>query len=104
MEEITKQIGETTYVLKLFPTMLGLSIINRLQAAGAHTEEIILDVVTKGATIGSVTIDRKKFDKHFQGKYKELIELFGEILIHNKLFPDVEVEGEEGNEEDSENQ
>lgn len=102
MEDATKQIGETTYVLKLFPTMVGLNIINRLQAAGSHTEDIVLDVVTKGATIGSATIDRKKFDKHFQGKYAELVELFGEILIYNKMFPDVEVEGDEGNVEDTE--
>ena len=103
MEDTTKQIGETTYVLKLFPTMVGLNIINRLTTGGgAYTEDIILDVVTKGAVIGSASIDRKKFDKHFSGKYSELMELFVEILKFNKLFPDVE--GEEGNEQDSEGQ
>lgn len=95
----TKEIGGTTYTLKLFPTMTALNIINKLEKHG-FSPEVIFEVVSKGAGIGSVGIDQKKFDKHFMGKIKELMELFSEILKFNNLFP--EVEGEEGNESGSE--
>lgn len=103
MENEIKQIGETSYVLKLFPAMTGLSIISRIEKSGGFTEDIILEVIAKGCAIGSTSIDRKKFDKHFAGKYAEMMELFAEILKYNKLFPEAqEAEGEEGNEEGSE--
>lgn len=99
MELEIVEIGETSYSLKLFPTMAALEIINKLEKQG-FTPEVIFEVVSKGATIGSVLIDRKKFDSHFRGKLKEVMELFAAILKHNKLLP--EDEGVEGNEEGSE--
>lgn len=96
MEDVTKQIGETTYTLKLFPTMTGLSIVTRLEALGTFTPEIIFEVVTKGAGIGSTVITEKKFNEHFRGRYGELMELFAEVLKHNKMFPE-----DEGNAKDS---
>ena len=48
MENEIKQIGETSYVLKLFPAMTGLSIISRIEKSGGFTEDIILEVITKG--------------------------------------------------------
>lgn len=99
MEDVTKDIGGTQYVLRLFPTMTGLTIVNRLEREG-FSPEVVFEVVSKGASIGSIAIDRKKFDTHFRGKYAELMELFGEILLHNKMFP--EAKAEEGNELDSE--
>ena len=96
MENTVKKIGDTEYVLKLFPTMTGLGIVNKLERQG-FAPEVVLEVVTKGAAIGSVAIDEKKFNKHFQGKYAELMELFAEILKCNKMFPE-----DEGNAKDSE--
>lgn len=94
-----KEVGGTSYVMKMIPTMTALGIVNKLEKQG-FTPEVIFEVVSKGATIGSATIDIKKFDKHFAGKIKELMELFAEILKHNNLFPDAE--GEAGNEDGSE--
>lgn len=96
MEEMIKEIGETSYSLKLFPTMTGLGIVQKLEREG-FSPEVVFEVVSKGASIGSLLIDRKKFDNHFRGKYGELMELFGEILKYNKIMPEVE----EGNEQDS---
>lgn len=98
-ELVIKEIGGTSYVMKMIPTMTALGIVSKLEKHG-FTPEVIFEVVSKGAAIGSASIDAKKFDKHFAGKIKELMELFAEILKHNNLFP--EVEGEEGNEEGSE--
>lgn len=99
MDEGMKTIGETGYALKLFPTFTALEIISKLEKFG-FSPEVIFEVVSKGAAIGSVSIDRKKFDKHFQRKLPELMELFAEVLKYNNLFP--EKEGDEGNEEGSE--
>lgn len=98
MEAVTKEIGGTTYVLKMFPTMTGLRLVQTLQREGM-VPEVIREVVTKGAGIGSAGIDDKKFDIHFRGKYPELMELFAEILKYNELFPEDDEGKEEGSEE-----
>lgn len=96
MEDKIIEIGGTSYTLRLFPTMTGLSIVNKLERQG-FAPEVVLEVVGKGATIGSVAIDEKKFNSHFRGKYAELMELFAEILKYNKMFPEESTEGDEGN-------
>ncbi len=98
MEATTKEINGTTYVLKMFPTMTGLRLVQTLQREG-FAPEVIREVVTKGASIGSTAIDEKKFDSHFRGKYAELMELFAEVLKYNDLFPDESEGKEEGSEE-----
>lgn len=98
-EAVVKEIDGVGYVLKLFPTMVGLNFISRLERDGM-APEVIRDVVVKGCSIGSVGMTEAKFDNQFKGKYKQMMELFAEILKYNNLFP--EAEGEEGNEEGSE--
>ena len=96
MDNKIVEIGGTSYVLKLFSTTTALNVVNKLEKQG-FSPEVVFEVVSKGAGIGSVAIDQKKFDKHFAGKIKELMELFGEVLKYNNLLP----EGDEGNESDS---
>lgn len=94
-----KEVGGTSYVMKMIPTTAAINIVKKLETQG-FSSEVIFEVINKGATIGSATIDIKKFDKHFAGKLKYATELFAEILKHNDLFP--EAEGEAGNEDGSE--
>lgn len=96
---VVKEIDGSSFVLKLFPAMVGLSFISRLEREGM-SPEVIRDVIIKGAGIGSVTMTEAKFNTQFAGKYKPMMELFAEVLKYNNLFP--EAEGEEGNEEGSE--
>lgn len=98
-EVVVKEIDGVGYVLKLFPAMVGLSFISRLEREGM-SPEVIRDVIVKGCSIGSSGMTEAKFNTQFAGKYKPMMELFAEILQHNNLFP--EAEGEEGNEEGSE--
>lgn len=98
-EVVIKEIDGVGYVLKLFPAMVGLSFISRLEREGM-SPEVIRDVIVKGCGIGSVNMTEAKFNTQFAGKYKPMMELFAEILQYNNLFP--EAEGEEGNEEGSE--
>lgn len=95
----TTQIGDSTYVLKLIPTMSALGILSKLEKFGG-TPEVIFEVINKGSGIGSLSFDQKKFDKHFMGKVKDVMALFEAIMKFNNMFP--EVEGEEGNEDGSE--
>lgn len=100
VENTIKEIGGTNYVMKMIPTMAALSIATRLESGQwPPAPELIFDIVTKGASIGSVTIDAKKFDSHFAGKLTDLMQLMVAVLKHNKLVPD---DVEEGNEEGSE--
>lgn len=98
VEMVTKEVAGKTFVLKLIPTMAALGIVNKLETQG-FTPEVIFEVVSKGAKVGSVDITQKRFDEIFAGQIKALMELFAAILNHNNLFPD---EGEEGNEKGSE--
>ena len=97
-EVVVKEIGGTGYVLKLFPTMVGMRIMQSLEREG-FSPETIRECVVKGCSIGSTGMTEAKFDTHFRGKYKDMMELFAEILKYNNLFPE---DGEEGNEEGSE--
>lgn len=94
----TVEISGKAFVLKLIPTMSALSIVQRLEREG-FTPEVIFDVVSKGAMIGSVNITQKKFDEVFAGKIKELMELFAEVLKYNNLVPDADEGNESGSEE-----
>lgn len=96
VELTIKEIGGTSYVMKMIPTMSALSIVSKLEKQG-FTPDVIFEVVSKGAKMMSVDITPKRFDEHFAGKIKELMELFAEILKFNNLFPE-----EEGNENGSE--
>ncbi|MNY73336.1 hypothetical protein D3C86_2121110 [compost metagenome] len=42
-----------------------------------------MDIVCKGATKGSITIDPKKFDTIFAGKINEIYELVSKVLEFN---------------------
>lgn len=96
VEMVTKEVAGKTFVLKLIPTMAALGIVNKLETQG-FTPEVIYEVVSKGAKVGSVDITQKRFDEIFAGQIKELMGLFAEILKFNNLFPE-----EEGNENGSE--
>lgn len=98
LEVVNKEIGGVHYTMKYFPTMKALEILGKLDTHG-FSPEVVFDVISNGATIGSVTLDRKRFDKQFQGKIKECMELFAECLKFNKLFPEAEEGNVDGSEE-----
>lgn len=85
MEEKIITKGETQYILRLFPTMLGLKIQRKLATIGDGTPEpeVFFEVISAGCTINRIAVTAKKFDEHFKGKYTELMELFYEILAYN---------------------
>lgn len=98
VEIVVKEIGGVGFVMKYFPTMAALEILSKLDTQG-FSPDVVFEVISKGCTIGSVSIDRKRFDKQFQGKIKDCMELFAEILKHNKLFPEAEEGNVEGSDE-----
>lgn len=94
-EDNIKEIGGTKYVLRLFNTTDGLNIMKKLFTSGGFDDDVIKDVITKGVSIGSTSIDAKKFDNHFRGKYTELFELFNHVLVFNNMEINEKSEGSE---------
>ena len=83
----TTTIGASTYTLKLFPAMEGWDIQTRVmecwQQERLPTSTLMFDVISKGAALGSVSFDEKKFNTHFRGKLQEMNQLFQEICAYN---------------------
>jgi hypothetical protein len=103
MEDKVVTIGSENYVLKMFPALTGLKLMNKLEHTVRTTgtmmdDALVFEVISKGCSLGSVNFTEAKFNSHFKGKYKEIYELFAEVLKHNNMFP----EESEGNEQDSE--
>lgn len=99
VELVVKEIGGVNYRMKLIPTTAAMKIMMSIGETWPPSPELILEIVSKGAAIGSVNIDSKKFDDHFAGRLQDVYKLAIEILKHNKLVPD---DVEEGNVEGSE--
>lgn len=88
-------IGATTYTLKHFPALEGWDLQARVFECDREqrmpSSSLIFDVISKGCQIGSTGMDEKKFNKHFAGKYNEILELWQEVCIYN--FGGGETEG-----------
>lgn len=84
-KEVT--IGSTTYRLKYFPALEGWDLQARVYDCEKDqrlpSSSLIFDVISKGVSIGASSIDEKKFNKHFAGKYSEILELFQEVCLFN---------------------
>jgi len=94
LEQKEVTIGGKIYILQAFTTSLGLEIQNELigleQRGESFSASLIEKAVLNGAYIGSAKITKELFNKHFSRKYKDLMELFQQILVFNYG------EGEEG--------
>ena len=91
MSEVkTAVIGETTYVLKLFPAMDGWDIRNKIleraRMGQSPDAQLMCEIIVKGAGIGSTSFDEKKINKHFAGKLGDMDALVQEICVYN--FPE----------------
>ena len=76
------EVGGENFIIKQLPVMVGLEIQHKLMNGGS-TPELIRETICKGVQKGSASLDEKKFDKLFKGKYKQLYELFNEVLAFN---------------------
>jgi hypothetical protein len=82
-------LGESKYMLVAFPAMTGLTILNEVMKVIGSTDgsefkpEFIRIVIMKGSQLNTIAWTEKRFDDHFKKKYKEMYQLFQEILDFN---------------------
>lgn len=91
LEQTEITVGEYTYTVTAMTATEGLKFLEENQEvmdAGKSDVAIMRKVICKTATLGSIAIDEKKFDKHFARKYGQMRKLYMEILKFN--FPEQE--------------
>lgn len=86
-EQHTVVIGNETYLITAFDATFGLNVMSQLQKMG-ESNELPSGAFVKGVVLNCVSWKNKMmteelFNTHFSKKYKELMELFKEILNFN---------------------
>ena len=102
-KEIT--IGEDSYTLKKFPTLVAMKLRRELYQIHQSGEsvppvEFQVKVICDGATVNNIQIDQKKFETHFRGKLDVMDQLFSEILDFNFGIKEEELGNEQNATED----
>jgi hypothetical protein len=101
LEQTEITVGEHTYTVTAMTATEGLKFLednNDVLDSGKSDVAIMRRIICKTATLGSMAIDEKKFDKHFARKYKQMRKLYVEILKFN--FPEDEEGFQEPDTED----
>jgi len=94
-------LGNTKYQIKLLPAIKGLQVMEELdKSRGVPSPELLRALVLESVTVNNIQPTGDWFDKHFARNYKELYNLFNEIVDFN--FGD-EFGGEEGGKEQGPN-
>lgn len=76
------EVEDRLYILTKFPATKGLQIQMKL-AEGRLDPELVRDVIVSSVAVGSVKMDAKRFDDHFSGRYKHMMDLFNEVVAFN---------------------
>lgn len=79
--------GDNRYLITAFGATYGLEVMNKLSEFANKMENpsagFIKGVILHSVTHNNMSVDEKWFDKHFSRKYKEVQELFAEIIKFN---------------------
>lgn len=100
-EEKEVVINDTKYDVKALPAIKGLQLMTELEKAGSMPPpDLVRAVVLESVTVNSIQPTDEWFNKHFSRNYKELYELFSEIVDFNfgKVF--AEGKGEDATQEE----
>lgn len=90
-------IGGQVYNLRKFKALDGLKVHQYVLKSGLITDDginilalepdMLMEIVCKGCTKGSITLDAKKFDTEFAGRIQDVYQLTSEILGFNFADP-----------------
>lgn len=87
LEQTEKEIGGNRYLITALDALTGLDVMNNISESESKGEPLepgfIKRVIMKSVTINNKQMTGDVFDKIFSRKYKELSELFGEIVKFN---------------------
>lgn len=99
-EEKTVEINGTKYLIKALPADYGFSVLNKLQTMmDSPSPEFIKELVMKSVTANNVQPTNEWYNRHFARNYKELMDLFREIVEFN--FEDLKEDPNEVGGEDT---
>lgn len=94
-EDKEVKINNTKYTIKSLPAMKGLHLMNELEKSGSTPHpDLVRAVVLESVTVNNIQPTDEWFNKHFSRNYKELYELFSEIVDFNFGKDAVEGKGE----------
>lgn len=83
-EEIEKEIGGNRYLIKAFPALYGLNVLNTLKFMDNNpSADFLKDVVLKAVTCNNIQPTEEWFNATFSRNYEALFELFQEIIEFN---------------------
>lgn len=91
LEQTDITVGEHTYTVTAMTATEGLKFLEEnkdVLESGKSDVALMRRIICKHATLGSIAIDEKKFDKHFSRKYAQMRKLYNDILEFN--FPEHE--------------
>lgn len=83
------EMEDRLYVLTQLPATKGLEVQLKLDS-GVFSADLVREVVSMSTYLGSVKLEGKRYEEHFAGRYKHLMELFNAILDFNfgENFPE----------------
>lgn len=99
LEQKNVTVGKTNYILTALDASYGLSALNQLMQLGAGATPpaaFVKDMVLRSVTVNNIQPNETWYNKHFSRNYKELYDLFAEIVKFN--FPELGGD-EEGNDQ-----
>lgn len=83
-EELEKKIGETRYLIRALPASYGLHVMAKLGEFGnVPPSEFLKELILKSVTVNNIQPTEEWFNKHFSRNYKEMYDLFNEIVEFN---------------------
>jgi hypothetical protein len=97
LEQKEVVVGQNNYLITALDATYGLSVLNALMTMeSSPPANFVKEVVLRSVKVNNIQPTEQWFNKHFARNYKELYELFSQIVNFNFDF-DMDSEGESPN-------
>ena len=83
LEQKEVQVGDDVYLLEAFPAKFGLTIMEEMLKGENFSTSRMVDILLRSVSYQGRLFTEQTFNKHFSRKYKEVAELFNEVLVFN---------------------
>lgn len=80
LEQKEVEVGGCNYLITAMGASEGLEFIPKI---GKENSELIKSTIMKFVSFEGMAFDNNRFDKHFSKKYKEIYDLYNEIVTFN---------------------
>lgn len=84
LEQKTVEVGDKEYLIQAFPAKYGLTVMEEMMSGdGNFSTTRMVDIICRSVTYRNKLFTEQTFGVHFSRKYKEIVELFNEVLVFN---------------------